>query len=91
MIKDGYFGCEDFLHRLPVFLDGEHDPADDRLLREHLDRCQGCLAKYRFERNLLESIRSVLTAVRVPDSLAARVAAIVAQAGAPPTESGDPS
>lgn len=81
MIKDGYYGCEEFLHRLPLFLDGEHEAADDRLLQEHLSWCEKCLAKYRFERRLIDSVRSTLARVPVPDHLAGRIAALLARSG----------
>lgn len=78
MIQDGYFGCEEFLHRLPSLLDGEHDPADDRLLHDHLAWCEKCLRKYRFERRVIETIRDRLAEIQLPAGLQDRVAALLA-------------
>jgi anti-sigma factor (TIGR02949 family) len=82
MIQEGYFGCEEFLHRLPLLLDGEHDPADDRLLRSHLSWCEKCLHKYRFELGVIEAIRKRLAEIELPAGWKDRVAAMLAVAAA---------
>lgn len=77
MVREGYFGCEEFLHRLPRLLDGEHDPADDWRLHDHLAWCEGCLRKYRFERQLIDAVRSRLAQIEVPPRLRERVASML--------------
>lgn len=80
MVQDGYFSCEEFLHRLPGFLDREHHPADEALLRDHLVWCERCLRKYRFERALIDVVRQRLSSVEVPAGLQDRVAAVLSLA-----------
>jgi anti-sigma factor (TIGR02949 family) len=78
MIRDGYLSCEETIERLPAFLDGEHAPEDDRLIREHLDHCEKCLRKYRFERSTLDAVRSALRKTELPDGFIERIATILA-------------
>ncbi|MGE0441278.1 MAG: zf-HC2 domain-containing protein [Gemmatimonadales bacterium] len=78
MIQDGYLSCEEALQRLPAFLDREHDPADDALIRAHLDHCETCVRKYRFERSLLDGVRRALRATSLPPGLAARISSMLA-------------
>lgn len=80
MVQDGYFGCEEFLHRLPRLLDGEHHPAEEALLHDHLAWCEKCLRKYRFERTVLDEIRRKLRGVPLPDGLRDRVQSLLALA-----------
>lgn len=80
MVQEGYFSCEEFLHRLPALLDGEHGPGHTALLDDHLAWCQRCLRKYRFERALIDILRQRLSSVEVPAGLHDRVAAVLALA-----------
>lgn len=66
--------CEDALHQLYGFLDGEL--TDDRraMIRRHLDECQPCAEPYDFEAELREVVRRKCQE-QVPPSLLDKVRA----------------
>jgi len=66
-------GCEDAVHELYHYLDGELTPERRREIADHLDLCAPCAGAAGFEADL----RSVIAnhcRDRVPESLIARVA-----------------
>lgn len=66
-------GCEDAVHELYHYLDGELTPERRREIAEHLDLCGSCAGAAGFEAEL----RSVIAnhcRDRVPESLISRVA-----------------
>ena len=66
--------CENSLHALYSYLDGEL--TDDRraVIQHHLDECQPCAEPYDFEAELRIVIRRKC-AEQVPDTLVAKVRA----------------
>jgi mycothiol system anti-sigma-R factor len=73
--------CENALHELYQFLDGEL--TDDRrmAIRAHLDSCQPCAEPYDFEAELRMVIRAKCQE-KVPQSLVAKVRSAIAAAEA---------
>ncbi len=65
--------CEEVLGRLDDYLDRNLSPEEVRRVDEHLDECLSCLRKYRFERALLDGIRSRLRRTSLPPQLMASI------------------
>jgi anti-sigma factor (TIGR02949 family) len=64
--------CDDALHELYTFIDGElTDETRDRI-REHLDACPPCFERYDFEAEL-KAVINRKCQERVPDGLKDRV------------------
>jgi anti-sigma factor (TIGR02949 family) len=61
--------CNDVLHRLWVFLDGEADEAEGQQLREHIARCLQCRHHADFEVRLRRLIQSKCRTDRAPQQL----------------------
>lgn len=68
--------CDEVIHRLYHFLDGELTEARRNEIRSHLDACQPCLEAFDFEADLRQMIASKCRD-RVPDRLRERVAAAI--------------
>lgn len=64
--------CEDSLHQLYTFLDGELTDERREAIQRHLDSCQPCAEPYDFEAELRECIRRKCQE-EVPDSLREKV------------------
>ena len=64
--------CNDALHQLYQFLDGELTDAKRAAIQRHLDSCQPCAEPYDFEAELRLVIRKKC-AETVPESLMAKV------------------
>jgi anti-sigma factor (TIGR02949 family) len=65
--------CEETFERLDDYLDRELDPAERRLVDEHLAVCNVCTAEYRFEATVLDALRDRLRRVRVPEAVRGRL------------------
>ena len=66
--------CENALHELYGYLDGELTDERRAAIQHHLDGCQPCAEPYDFEAELREVIRRKCQE-QVPDSLMAKVRA----------------
>jgi mycothiol system anti-sigma-R factor len=66
--------CEDALHELYGFLDGELTDDRRKLIQHHLDDCQPCAEPYDFEAELRHVIRRKCHE-EVPESLVHKVKA----------------
>ncbi|HZM29987.1 MAG TPA: mycothiol system anti-sigma-R factor [Acidimicrobiales bacterium] len=77
--------CENSLHALYSYLDGEL--TDDRraVIQHHLDECQPCAEPYDFEAELRIVIRRKC-AEQVPDTLLAKVKAALEREAAGASE-----
>jgi mycothiol system anti-sigma-R factor len=64
--------CEDALHELYGFLDGELTEERRKLIRRHLEDCQPCAEPYDFEAELREVVRRKCQE-QVPDRLIIKV------------------
>jgi mycothiol system anti-sigma-R factor len=69
--------CNDALHELYEFLDGELTEDRRAAIQHHLDSCQPCAEPYDFEAELRTVIRKKC-AEKVPDTLVAKVRAALA-------------
>ena len=71
-MTDSKAACQDALHELYGYLDGEL--TDDRraAIHRHLDECQPCAEPYDFEAELREVVRRKCQE-QVPDTLMAKV------------------
>lgn len=73
------FTCEDVFRRLDDFLDRELSPDEMALVQAHLDACAQCASEHRFERRLVDDVRSKLQRIRVPETLLARIRRSIAE------------
>ena len=73
--------CEEFVRELPDFIDRELSTTRLAELRHHLEECERCLRKHRFESAVLERIRVRMTNIALPPELEARVLASIGAAG----------
>jgi mycothiol system anti-sigma-R factor len=64
--------CEDALHELYRFLDGELTHERRAIIQHHLDTCQPCAEPYDFEAELRMVIRRKCRE-QVPESLLAKI------------------
>ena len=65
--------CDDAVHRLYHFLDGELDDDKRAHIQQHLDECLPCLEAFDFEAELRQVI-AMKCRDQVPESLRNRVA-----------------
>lgn len=70
-------GHPDYGPDLMRYLDGDLDPVEAFLVDEHLERCEECRRRARFERALLDGVRARLAAVASPPALRARIRSLV--------------
>lgn len=68
--------CQETIHRLYHFLDGELTEEKRTEIRRHLDDCSPCLGAFDFEAELRHMIANKCRD-RVPDQLRAKVAAAI--------------
>jgi mycothiol system anti-sigma-R factor len=73
--------CEDALHELYGFLDGELTDDRRKLIQHHLDDCQPCAEPYDFEAELRHVIRRKCHE-EVPEALVDKVRAALDSAAA---------
>ena len=81
----GFVSCEEAIHRLYAYMDGELTEQRRLEIVRHLDLCGPCVGAYGFEAELRRVIASRCKE-RVPDTLVDRVASALAaeqQPGAP--------
>lgn len=79
--------CEDALHELYGFLDGELTDDRRKLIQHHLDDCQPCAEPYDFEAELRSVIRKKCQE-QVPDDLIEKVRTALATAASDPELAG---
>ena len=70
--------CENSLHELYAYLDGELTDESRSVIQHHLDTCQPCAEPYDFEAELREVVRRKCQE-QVPDSLMAKVRSALEQ------------
>ncbi|MDA8048175.1 MAG: mycothiol system anti-sigma-R factor [Actinomycetota bacterium] len=75
--------CQDALHTLYHYLDGELTESRRQAIRHHLDQCQPCLHAFDFESEL-KAVVARSCRDQVPDQLRRKIAdAIAFEGGAP--------
>jgi mycothiol system anti-sigma-R factor len=75
--------CDDAVHQLYLYLDGELTPQKRDLIQHHLDGCPPCFEAYDFEAEL-RTVIAHKCREQVPDHLRVRVARAL---GLDPSES----
>lgn len=65
--------CQEVLHELEHYVDGELDPVRSAHLAEHLDMCAPCLQRADFRVKLKEIVRTRCGPVQAPERLLSRV------------------
>lgn len=71
--------CQDALHTLYSYLDGELTEERRRAISRHLDRCEPCLHAFDFEAEL-KSVVARSCRDQVPDHLRAKIARAISEA-----------
>ena len=66
--------CQEAARRLHGFLDKELSEADIVEVQGHLDRCEECRSKFRFEASLKRVVMKRSSEQRAPASLRKRIA-----------------
>jgi mycothiol system anti-sigma-R factor len=70
--------CPEAQGRLYEYLDGELSAAEAAAVRRDLWRCEECARRFRFEEDLLATIRQVCRASRAPEALRQRLEGLIA-------------
>jgi mycothiol system anti-sigma-R factor len=70
--------CPEAHGRLYEYLDGELSAVEEAAVRRHLWRCEACARRFRFEEELLATIRQACRANRAPAALRQRINGLVA-------------
>ena len=71
------FTCEEAFRRLDDYLDRELSPTEMELVRQHLEICEGCAREFTFEGSVVDSVRTKLRQIDVPQGLTARIMGLV--------------
>jgi mycothiol system anti-sigma-R factor len=82
--------CDDAVHRLYHYLDGELDDARRADIARHLDECMPCLEAFDFEAELRQVI-AMKCREQVPEGLRDRIARAIRHEGGEGLGGGIPS
>jgi mycothiol system anti-sigma-R factor len=77
----GFDDCQDALHTLYSFLDGELTAERRAAIQRHLDQCSPCLRAFGWEAEL-KMVVARCCKDQVPEHLRVRIAAVLAEAEA---------
>ena len=75
------YSCEEVFRRLNDYLDRELSPAEMALVQQHLDTCAQCAGEHAFEASVLRELKAKLRRIDVPQSLIAKIDAILSDPG----------
>lgn len=67
------YSCLETVRRLDDYLDRELSATEAHEVERHLEVCDGCLRRFRFEGVVLDELRLKLRRVAVPETLEARL------------------
>ena len=67
------YTCLETVRRLDDYLDRELSETESHEVERHLETCDRCLQRFRFEAAVVENLRTKLRRVTVPGALEARV------------------
>jgi anti-sigma factor (TIGR02949 family) len=67
------YSCLETVRRLDDYLDRELSEAESHEVERHLETCDRCLQRFRFEAAVVEDLRMKLRRVTVPGALESRV------------------
>jgi anti-sigma factor (TIGR02949 family) len=70
-----HYTCLETVRRLDDYLDRELSDVETREVERHLELCDRCLQRFRFEAAVLDELRTKLRRVPVPETLEARLRA----------------
>lgn len=68
--------CEDVLHHLFTYLDGELDAVTGEDVERHLNACRGCSSRAEFERRLKARLAEA-AATGAPETLVDRIRTLI--------------
>jgi len=74
--------CEDALHELYTYLDGELTAEKRGQIQQHIDDCSPCIEKFEFEYELRVVVQSKCKDT-VPDDLRRRIAEAIGTSASP--------
>jgi anti-sigma factor (TIGR02949 family) len=69
------YSCLETVRRLDDYLDRELSAAERYEVERHLETCDRCLHRFRFEAAVVDELRTKIRRVSVPESLAGRLRA----------------
>ena len=67
------YTCLETVRRLDDYLDRELSATEQREVERHLETCDRCLGRFRFEAGVLDELKTKLRRVNAPESLASRL------------------
>ena len=67
------YTCLETVRRLDDYLDRELSAAETIEVERHLQTCEGCLGRFKFEGAVLDELRMKLRRVPIPETLEARL------------------
>ena len=67
------YTCLETVRRLDDYLDRELSVNEQREVERHLETCDRCLGRFRFEAGVLDELKTKLRRVNAPEGLASRV------------------
>jgi anti-sigma factor (TIGR02949 family) len=67
------YTCLETVRRLDDYLDRELNIAERHEVERHLETCDRCLHRFRFEAGVLEELKAKLRRVNPPENLASRL------------------
>jgi anti-sigma factor (TIGR02949 family) len=67
------YSCLETVRRLDDYLDRELTITEQREVERHLETCDRCLGRFRFEAGVLDELKSKLRRVKTPETLASRL------------------
>lgn len=71
------YTCLETVRRLDDYLDRELSTVERREVERHLETCDQCLQRFRFEAGVVDELRTKLRRVSVPVALAARLKGVL--------------
>lgn len=77
MAEHAALSCEEVFARLDDYLDRELAAEEMIRVREHIETCAICAAEHRFERHVIDDVRAKLRRIRAPETLTARIVALL--------------
>ena len=67
------YTCLETVRRLDDYLDRELSAVERHEVERHLETCDRCLQRFRFEAAVVDELRTKIRRVSVPETLAARL------------------
>jgi anti-sigma factor (TIGR02949 family) len=76
------YTCEEVLRRLDDYIDRELSPREMQLAREHIETCAACAREHAFAAGTLQTLKTKLRRLDVPQELMDRISLTLAEARA---------